>query len=486
MSREEDLIRSTTRAIALAVREVPPLRLEPAADELRAAARAARRGAGGDAGGRGRQHRWRTWAAPVTAAAVVVVLAIALVLVKDLPNGGAVPANRATSTTGPAGAPRYYVALKDIPGTMKQQLAGVLQCDIVVGDSLTGKTLATFAPPARTTFQSVSAAADDRTFVIFAVTTADPSGSFGPGPKNITLTGSWYKLQLAPGTAHPAGLSKLPVKPQSWSELHDKTTYNTPSAGQVFATALSQSGQELAVADLPQVPAADKPENWQEVKVFSVSTGRLLHAWTSHVPGVSFQAIISDTLADVPTGTPVLTWIDGDKALAVATAVSPKAGVDIGTVRRLGVAGPPSGNLMTDSTVVRSATLPWNQSGGCFFEDDWPPLISANGKTISCGTFVMPYATPGQVNFSTYPLTPGPKGILDYRATIPPEKQTGGVSFNVLYVSPSGGTLIVNWVNDGKLPLDKRAFFGVASHGKFTRLPIPASMASSLIEAITF
>ena len=34
MSREEDLIRSTTRAIASAVREVSPLRLEPAAQEL--------------------------------------------------------------------------------------------------------------------------------------------------------------------------------------------------------------------------------------------------------------------------------------------------------------------------------------------------------------------------------------------------------------------------------------------------------------------
>jgi hypothetical protein len=417
---------------------------------------------------------------------VVIALAIALVVVKGIPNVGKVPAHPATSTVGPASVPRYYVALKDVPRSTKQELAGVLQFNLVVGDSLTGKTLATFAPPARTTFQNVTAAADDRTFVVFAVTTADPSGSFGPGPKNITLTGSWYRLQLAPGTAHPATLSKLPVKPQSWTELHDKTTYNTPSAGPVFATALSQSGQELAVADLPQVPAADKPQNWQEVKVFSVSTGRLLHDWTSHDAGVTFSAIISSTLADVPAGTPALTWIDGDKALAVATAVSPRAGVDIGTVRRLNVAGPPSGNLMTDSTVVRSATLPWNQSGGCFFEDDWPPLISADGKTLSCVTYVAPSATPGQLNFDTYPLTPGLKGTLDYRVVIPPESRPGGSSFNILYVSPSAGTLIVNWGNGGDLSPPKKGYFGVISHGKFTPLPIPASMASSLIADITF
>jgi hypothetical protein len=484
MSTEEDLIRSTTRAIASTVRDVPPLRLDPAGDELGSRARGLRRGRSG--GRSSSPRRWRSWAAPVTAAAVVVALAIALVVVKGIPNGGKVPANPATSTAGQASAPRYYVALKDIPKSIKQEVAGVLQFNLVVGDSVTGKTLATFTPPPRTTFQSVTAAADDRTFVVFAVTTADATGSFGPGPKDITLTGSWYKLQLAPGSAHPARLSKLPVKPWSWTELHDKTAYNTPSAGQVFATALSQSGQELAVADLPQVPAADKPENWQEVKVFSVSTGRLLHDWTSHVAGVKFNAISTATLADVPAGTSALTWIDGDKALAVATAVSPAAGVEMGTVRRLNVAGPPSGNLMTDSTVVRSATLPWNQSGGCFNEDNWPPLISADGKTLSCGTVVMPADTPGQLNFETYPLMPGLKGSIDYQATIPPEKQTGGISFGILYVSPSGGTLIVNWVNGGNMSPPRTAYFGVVSHGTFTRLPIPASMASSLVQDITF
>ena len=35
MTREEDLVRSTTRAIASTVRGVAPLRLEPAPDELR-------------------------------------------------------------------------------------------------------------------------------------------------------------------------------------------------------------------------------------------------------------------------------------------------------------------------------------------------------------------------------------------------------------------------------------------------------------------
>jgi hypothetical protein len=486
MSNEEDLIRSTTRAIASTVHEVPPLRLEPAADELGMAGRVLRRGAGGRAGGRAGgpgQHRWRTWAAPVTAAAVVIALAIALVLVKDLPNEGGVSAQRGTSTAGstagPDGAPRYYVALKVTPATLEvvpgqvTQLSENLPGSIVVGDSLTGKTLATFAPPARTTFQSVSAAADDRTFVVFAETTADKSGSFDPTLKGITLTGSWYKVQLAPGTAHPATLSKLPVRPWSWT-AKKTTSFDIPSAGQIYATALSQSGQELAVADLPQgVPAADKPQNWQEVKVFSVSTGRLLHDWTSNDPGVQFDETVSWV------NTSALTWIDGDKALAVATTIDPP-GAEVGTVRRLNVAGPPSGNLMTDSTVIRSATLPWNQTGECFNTSNWPPLVSADGKTISC---LPPAGSTGKVLLYTDSLATRLNVTLDYPGTIPP---TGDGAVTLVYVSPSARTFIVEWVSGGFSSPAAKAYFGVVSHGKLIRLPIPASMAAPEMVDISF
>lgn len=221
MSREEDLIRSTTRAIASTVREVPPLRLDLATDDLRSPARTPRRRRGGS----GRPRHWWSWGAPLTAAAVVVALAIALVLVKDIPNGSAVPKNPATATpTGPDGAPRYYAALKATGLSVQDEMNGIVRDDVVVGDAVTGKTLATFAPPAHTTFQSVTAAADDQTFVVFAVTSS--TGSFLPRTQMgvpvaktvATLTGSWYEVRLAPGTAHPASLSRLPIKPWSWPD----------------------------------------------------------------------------------------------------------------------------------------------------------------------------------------------------------------------------------------------------------------------------
>src|SRR5262245_37507797 len=110
-------------AADLAAREIraaPPLRLpsEPAAGA-----------------GRGhRPRRWIRWAAPLAAAVVVVALAIALVLIKDIQNGSAVPSSTA-APAGPHGVPRYYVALKQFAGKAGNVTE---QNGIVVGDSLTG------------------------------------------------------------------------------------------------------------------------------------------------------------------------------------------------------------------------------------------------------------------------------------------------------------------------------------------------------------
>jgi hypothetical protein len=258
------------------------------------------------------------------------------------------------------------------------------------------------------------------------------------------------------------------------------------SPGQIDTMALSASGQELAVADVPDLPAADKPQNWQEVKVFSVATGQLLHDWTANDPMATIGSVLPTTMADVPIGTPALTWIDGDQALALATShetATKTSATMTGTLRRLNIAGPASGNLMTDSTVIWSGTLPWNQSGGCLFEEDWPPLISADGNTVSCVTIVMPFATPGQLNFSTYPLPTGTaaglKPRLDYQATIPPEKQTGGVEADLMWASPSADTLIVQWIPGGTLSRANKMYVGVVSHGKFTPLQIPESAATA-------
>jgi hypothetical protein len=105
----EDKIRAATRAEAATLRELPPLRLPPAAGEL----------PGPGAAGRARRaRRFRTWVAPVTAAAAVVALAISLVIVRDIPNA------RVVSPAGPVNAASHSAAASVGPTTVVAYVQG--------------------------------------------------------------------------------------------------------------------------------------------------------------------------------------------------------------------------------------------------------------------------------------------------------------------------------------------------------------------------
>jgi hypothetical protein len=467
MSREEDLIRSTTRAIASTVREVPPLRLEPSSDGLGSPAGAPRRGRGN----RGRQRRWRAWAAPVAAAATVVALAIALVVIKDIPNGGAAPHKPATSTPAGSGdVPRYYVALRQLAGDAN---SADQRNDIVVGDSLTGQTLATLAPPARTAFKSVTAAADDRTFVVFGLTSS--TGSFQMSVNGPTITGGWYAVRLAPGTAHPARLARLPVKAET--EAGSGGALTGDGFVDTAATAVSASGQEIAV------PEWTAPRGGLAVKVFSVATGQLLHEWT---------ASASSSLAQEPS----LTWLDGDRELALVSRMQilqPKSVTTNVVVREWPVAGPASGDLVADSKVV------WNVTGGgshlttlqsCVEPlTGGPVVISADGQTFSCPT-AGGTGTNDHLSFHTYPLsastTATTEGRIDYQVTF--GKGQGLSIPDILWASPSGDPLIgAFFPYDGSpAAVASGVHVGLITGGKFTPLRIPASLAAATVVDMAF
>ena len=99
MTREEEIVRSTMAALASTVTQVRPLRLTEAADEANGSApalsganriRPAARvrpdtSVRPDARSQPRPaRRWRAWGAPVAAAALVVALAVALVIVRNV------------------------------------------------------------------------------------------------------------------------------------------------------------------------------------------------------------------------------------------------------------------------------------------------------------------------------------------------------------------------------------------------------------------
>jgi hypothetical protein len=454
MTEPEDLVRSTTRAIAGTVRDVPPLRLSPAADELRSSAPRA-----------GRRRRLRGWLAPVSAAAAVLAVAVSLVIIRDSSNGPVVPA--AASASARTVAPPYYVAIPGSgAGSPSYGSAGSTASeqssprnDLVVGATATGKKLATIASPAGTVWTGVSGAADDRTFVALA----EPA-SGRPG-----LAGEWYLVRLTPGPAALAfRLSPLPIEPLS----------------DVGALALSGSGKELAIVTARSL-AGDK-----SLCVYAVATGDRLHCWSTDDRTVFFMgAYAPGTLS------PSLTWINGDKAIAFPTLGAVRLPHSNQyearqTVRSLNLKSK-GANLMTDSNVIwsQSPASP-NQSAPC---DGGYVTVSADGKTVSCNVV---YATgvsshsPGRWRLAwlTYPTSAaadrGGAPVVDYQVKVPaPTKPL--VSGSPLWVDPSGSALLAGWGLDA-VDAGEVAHFGVMSHGRFTPLPVPAGGAAGAATAIAW
>jgi hypothetical protein len=448
MSREEDAIRATTRAIAATVREVPPLQFEQAPDESRSPGRGPRR----------RRPRWdgprlRSWLTPVAAAAVVVAVAIALVLVRGNPNGGVVHPSPPV-TAGPGGVPRYYVALN--PVTVNH----VGGYGLLVGDTLTGQTLADIAPPAQMSYASVTAAADDRTFLAFATNTRGSGNN-----------GRWYILHLAPGTQNEVELSSTALGPQTG----------------VVASALSGSGKYLAVAE------NGPPRGQQRVIVFSVATGRPLRTWsTKNAPTLWSQYTTQQNL---------LTWIDDDRAIAFSDFVAP----GVQTLRRLNVGGPPGADdLIADSQLIWSATA--NTGPLCRLI---PPLVSADGHTIACVTtgakrLQLTITWRGYRASAQAPAAGQYTTAYQFTQPVP-----GSTTFlaGTLWVSPSGSALIGQWAINPSLRATPSpsgsggssasatlqlggvlagVHVGVMSHGTFTPLPLPPRILALPVSAIAW
>jgi hypothetical protein len=428
VTREEEIVRSTVAALASTVTHVPPLRITEAANELNPSAPAGSR--------RRAARRWRTWGAPLAAAAIVITLAVVLVLVRNTPNGGGAtpvaPANcalpgvikstHAIAAPSVDGGPPYYVEVVACTGTSTSRSA------LLVGDTFTGKVLATVAPPAGISFQSVSAASDDRTFAVFAT----PAGA---GPK---VAGWWYLLRLAPGTSSPARLTRIPVKP-----LAD-----------VAETALSGSGQELAVG----VASDETGTPW--LGVYSVATGRLLRSWSSHgAPPFRIEgwgtAFFSGAIGNPQSS--ALTWVQGDQAI-MFWAVASGGAADL---RRLDLAGDGS-DIVKDSQAIWSTA---HRECAGFAK------VSADGKTVICPVIGQASGKANEtVRWLAYSVTAPAAPAVRYQALV----DAPGLSVSTLWVSASGAAMIVEWSASqpphGAL---KVAGFGLVSHGKFTPLKPP-------------
>ena len=397
----EERVRAATRERADLVRDIPPLDL-PARQPVRLP--------------RAPRLRWRLWAAPVAAAAVVVALAITTVTLRQMRNEPLVPpAASAPAGTGATSAaavvPEYYAALDDPSGAAFNDKKITRPVDVVVGDTSTGRRITTVTPPKGQTFAGLTAAADDRTFVL--ATESLPVGAGIPSAAPV----AWYLLRLAPGSGRPATLSRLSIPGQ-------------PQGTQVSGIALSPDGSELAV--MFQRAVYSGKTGPLTLSVYSVSTGKALRTWTQPTKGFPagygwYWGRYSNSSITWLTGGHTLAFVDGGNSGENGPPLAPTF-ADV-KIRTISVANG-GGNLLADSKVIFSSTNHWCDQ----------LQLTADAKTVFCGGYGGNTEKKSTTNAEIFEYSlPTGAGHLVYRLKVASDL---GVA-NVLWLSPNGSSLLV-------------------------------------------
>jgi hypothetical protein len=414
----EDRLRATTDALSGTMRQVRPLTLPPEQPGRVAPPREPRRGRG--------------WLIPLTAAVAVIAVAITLVAVRD--NRGASQAPTApTANAAVASAPRYYVQL----GSWNPEIGFR---DAIVGDSRTGKVLATVKTPAHCEFAGVTGAADDRTFVIDATSTTKPATP----NQAAQLTHTWYRLRIAPGTRHPAELTKLPIAAPANSAGVVGLALS-PDAGTLAV--LYQPGQDSLAGDSAQ--GAGGPFTLRTV---SLATGKALRTWTA--PEENTSAVVPDS-GDDEAG---LTWTANGQTLAFM--LPPGAWPDYERTLNVSAKGT---NLLNDSRAVLAIPNPGKQDNCLSL------LLASDGRTMVCGTETTARGCQQEPQFNLYSAATGKLTRVLYRY----QGSCWSGEADVLWAG-AGGTAI--GLIEAQRIVKNRATvnheFGVVTAGKITPLHV--------------
>lgn len=312
----EDRVRD---AIGAKAAEVPPDAVPP----LRLPARRARAGRG--------------WAAPLAAAAgVAAALAVVFALTAVIH-----PSRSANGQpAGLAALPRYYVAL-NFTGPRGCCGAGLAapQTDAVVRATATGRALAAVVPPLPYgTFVGVSAAADDRTFVL-AAQELTPYPPVNRGELPVPAT-KFFVLRFDPGRGGPgarATLAPLPIPV-------------VPAGTAVSDFSLSPDGSRLAM-----VAGRADVRRWylQNLSIYNLAAGT--HR-TYRPAGAGYPPSGGDHAVPVTPNT--LSWGADNRTLAFTW----RAWTGSGEVRLLDTDRPGSGLLASSRVAIPwSRTTSWTQ-----------------------------------------------------------------------------------------------------------------------------
>ena len=339
----KDRVRTASEATAASVRQIRPLTL-PDNSAVSAELREHR---GRTVSGTLRKIR-DTWIIPIGAAASVAALALVLVTLRhEDPR----PASSNAGSVAPTvtGIPRYYA----IATEGKESHDGKAAIVVTVGDTRTGETLATVALPAvgmpnDHSPVGISAAGDDRTFVV--------------GRKDIDGDIAYFLVGIAPGTEHVATVEPLPIP-----ETH---------LGNLLGFAVSPDGKELAVLSVRG--------NGTTLRAYSVKSGATLRTWiagTWRYPGNGIQQA-------------GVSWTEDSRQVAFSTVITTGANRDSGVLEeRLIGATAPSGDLAAASKTVFKA------AGNCS-----SLLLTPDGGTVVCATLIN---YPPATSIGPHPGSPG-------------------------------------------------------------------------------
>ena len=268
MTPLEDKLRAAIQATAEEIpADPPPLRLgspgliprrrprfRPGASRFRPGASRFRPGASRFGPGR---RGWNTWLAPLAAAVLVVAVVLGSLAVTRSGSGTATPA----TPPGLAGLPPYYVTLSAPPGQ-----SGIIRSAAQVRSTATGAVLATIAAPKPYVgFTAVTAAADDRTFVLdaqgasFSMDRVRQLNSQHPGSVEYGRPFRLFVLHIDPDPKSHSSRVSLRALPASF----------VPAGQGIGNMALSPDGTSLAAAS----PDGSEHGYDMQLIVFNLVTG---------------------------------------------------------------------------------------------------------------------------------------------------------------------------------------------------------------------
>ena len=327
----KDRVNSATRATAAAVGQIRPLALP----ESCPVSTGRRRHRGRNRVSRAIRGANGSWLIPLGAAAVVVVLAVSLVIVRQAMAPSPAPAANATSVPADPAAiqaiPQYYAIANEGPVSHDERAT----INVTVGDVRTGKAVANVALPAVFTLAGtnsavgVSAAGDDRTFVV--------------GRRNTYGGITFFQVHVTPGAKQVAEVKQLPVPDLS--------------VGNLLGFAVSPDGTQLAVMSVRG--------NGTTLGIYSVKTGAVLRTWIAS--GWQYQGA-----GELTTG---VSWTADGRQVAFSTVVTTQKYANSALEELLISVTARSGNLATTSKVMLKAP------SGCT-----SLLLTPDGGTVVCAT----------------------------------------------------------------------------------------------------